>query len=126
MRSTDLLLVLPGLPLLIILAALLGPSIWNIIAIIAVLSWPGFARIIRSQVLTLKERTFIEASRAAGSGVGHIVRKHIVPNVMGLTYVNLSLTVPAGIYTEAALAFLALRNPHVNWCRAFLTHRPLT
>jgi len=116
MRSTDLLLVLPGLPLLIILAALLGPSIWNIIAIIAVLSWPGFARIIRSQVLTLKERTFIEASRAAGSGVGHIVRKHIVPNVMGLTYVNLALTVPAAIVTEAALAFLGLRDPSVySW-----------
>jgi peptide/nickel transport system permease protein len=116
MRTTDLLLVLPSLPLLIILAALLGPSIWNIIAILAILSWPGFARIIRSQVLTLRERSFIEASRAAGSGVGHIIRKHIVPNVMGLTYVNLALTVPSAIVTEAALAFLGLRDPTViSW-----------
>jgi peptide/nickel transport system permease protein len=116
MRTTDLLLVLPSLPLLIVLAALLGPSIWNVIAILALLSWPGFARIIRSQVLTLKERSFIEASKAAGSGVSHIIQKHIVPNVMGLTYVNLALSVPSAIVTEASLAFLGLRDPNlISW-----------
>ncbi|TMI09210.1 ABC transporter permease [Candidatus Bathyarchaeota archaeon] len=116
MRSTDLLLVLPGLPLLIILAALLGPSIWNVIAILALLGWPGFARIIRAQVLSIKERSFIEASKAAGSGVSHVITKHVLPNVMGLTYVNLALSVPTAIVTEASLAFLGLRDPNViSW-----------
>ena len=116
MRSTDLLLVLPGLPLLIILAALLGPSIWNVIAILALLGWPGFARIIRAQVLSIKERSFIEASKAAGSGISHVITKHVLPNVMGLTYVNLALSVPTAIVTEASLAFLGLRDPNViSW-----------
>ena len=116
MRTTDLLLVLPVLPLLIVLAALFGSSIWNVIGILALLGWPGFARVIRSQVLSLKERSFIEASKAAGSGVFHVITKHVVPNVMGLTYVNLALAVPAAIVAEAALSFLGLADPSViSW-----------
>jgi len=118
MRFTDLLLVLPGLPLLIVLAALLGASFWNVILILGLLGWPGFARIIRSQVLTLKERSFIEASRAAGSGMFHIISRHVVPNVMGLTYVNLALSVPTAIVSEAALSFLGLWDPTaISWGR---------
>ena len=118
MRSTDLLLVLPGLPLLIVLAALLGASIWNVIGVLGLLGWPGFARIIRSQVLSLKERAFIEASKAAGSGVSHIITKHVIPNVMGLTYVSLATAVPTAIVSESALAFLGLWDPTViSWGR---------
>ncbi len=118
MRSTDLLLVLPGLPLLIVLAALLGASIWNVIGVLGLLGWPGFARIIRAQVLSLKERSFIEASKAAGGGVSHIITRHVVPNVMSLTYVNIALAVPSAIVSEAALAFLGLWDPTViSWGR---------
>jgi len=116
MRFTDMILVLPGLPLLIVLAALLGASIWNIIILLGFLGWPGFARVIRAQVLTVKERSFIEASKATGSGTGHIITRHIFPNVLGLTYVSLALAVPTAIVTEAALAFLGLRDPGViSW-----------
>ena len=116
MRFTDMVLVLPGLPLLIVLAALLGPSIWNIIIILGFLGWAGFARVIRSQVLSLRERTFIEASKAAGSGTGHIIIRHIFPNVLGLTYVSLALAVPTAIVSEASLAFLGLADPNViSW-----------
>ncbi len=116
MRFTDMILVLPGLPLLIVLAALLGASIWNIIILLGFLGWPGFARVIRAQVLTVKERSFIEASKATGSGTGHIIGRHIFPNVLGLTYVSLALAVPTAIVTEAALAFLGLRDPSViSW-----------
>ena len=116
MRFTDMILVLPGLPLLIVLAALLGASIWNIIILLGFLGWPGFARVIRSQVLTVKERSFIEASKATGSGTGHIITRHIFPNVLGLTYVSLALSVPTAIVTEAALAFLGLRDPSlISW-----------
>jgi len=78
----------------------------------------GFARVIRSQVLTLRERPFIEAARAAGAGNGRILSRHLFPNLIGLTYVNLALSVPGAILTYAALAFLGLGDPTVeSWGR---------
>jgi peptide/nickel transport system permease protein len=120
MRFTDMLLVIPGLPLLIVLVAVLGPSIWNLILIIGFLGWMGFARIVRSQVLTLRERPFVEAAKAAGAGPGRIITRHIFPNIVSLTYVNLALTVPGAILAESALAFLGLSDPSVNsWGHMF-------
>lgn len=116
MRFTDFMLVIPALPLLLVLVGVLGPSLNNIIIIIGFLGWMGFARVIRSQVLSLKERPFIEAAKAAGAGTGRILRNHIFPNVVSLTYVNLALAVPAAILTEAALSFLGLGDPSViSW-----------
>ncbi len=108
MRFTDMMLVIPGLPLLIVLVAVLGPSLWNIIGVLGFLGWMGFARIIRSQVLSLRERPFIEAAKASGAGTGYITTKHIFPNIVSLTYVNLALSVPSAIVGEAALSFLGL------------------
>lgn len=108
MRFTDMMLVIPGLPLLIVLVAVLGPSLWNIIGVLGFLGWMGFARVIRSQVLSLRERPFIEAAKASGAGTGYITMKHIFPNIVSLTYVNLALSVPAAIVGEAALSFLGL------------------
>ena len=122
MRGTDMVLVIPQLPLLLVLVAVLGPSYLNIILVIGFFSWMGFARIIRSQVLTLKERPFVEAAKAAGSGTGRIITRHIFPNIVSLTYVNLALTVPAAIITEAALGFLGLFDPSVpSWGHMFFT-----
>jgi peptide/nickel transport system permease protein len=120
MRFTDMMLVIPGLPLLIVLIAVLGANIWNVIIVIGFLGWMGFARIIRSQVLTLRERPFVEAAKASGAGPGRIITKHIFPNIVSLTYVNLALSVPSAILTEAALAFLGLTDPStVSWGRMF-------
>jgi ABC-type dipeptide/oligopeptide/nickel transport system permease subunit len=116
MRFTDMMLVIPALPLLLVLIRVLGASIVNVIVIIGFLGWMGFARVIRSQVLTLKERPFIEAAKAAGAGTTRIITRHIFPNIVSLTYVNLALTVPAAILTESALAFLGLSDPSVvSW-----------
>lgn len=116
MRFADMLLVIPFLPLLLILIAILGQSIWNIIIIISVLGWMGFSRLVRSQVLSLKERAFIEAARAAGGSTIHITVRHILPNVMGLVYVSLATNVPAAITAEAALSFLGLGDPKImSW-----------
>jgi len=118
MRVADMLLVLPGLPLLIILIAVLGTSLWNIIFIIGVLGWMGFARTVRSQTLSLKERPFVEAAKAVGAGRFHIILKHILPNVVSLIYVSLALSVPTAITLEAALSFLGLFDPSVmSWGR---------
>ncbi len=113
MRLTDIFLVIPFLPLAIVVLFLLTQNaflakslyFW-LVVLFAVLSWPSVARVIRSQVLSLKERGYIEASKALGAGNWHIIRKHIIPNVMGLVYANLALSVPGFILTEAALDFL--------------------
>ena len=108
MRINDMLLVIPGLPLTIILVFVLGQSMINIIIVVGVLGWMGFARTVRSAVLTLKERSFIEAVKSAGGGRGYIIRKHIVPNVFPLIYITLAMSVPSAIVTEAALSWLGL------------------
>lgn len=118
MRLTDMLLVLPGLPLLLVLVAVLGPSIFNLIMVIGFLGWMGFARVVRSQVLSLKERPFVEAAKAVGSGSFHIISRHILPNVVSLAYVSLALAVPGAIISEAALSWLGLYDPYVvSWGR---------
>jgi ABC-type dipeptide/oligopeptide/nickel transport system permease subunit len=118
MRFTDALLVLPTLPLLLVLIAVLGPSMWNLILLIGVLGWMGFARMVRSQVLSLKERPFVEAAQAVGAGNFYIILRHVLPNVMSLAYVTLALSVPNAIISEAALSWLGLFDPTVmSWGR---------
>jgi len=123
MRFTDMLLVIPGLPLLIVLVSVIGDSLGSsrlpvLILVIGFLGWMGFARVVRAQVLSLKERPFVEAARAAGAGTGHITTRHIVPNIVGLIYVNLALAVPGAILAEAALSFLGLGDVTVmSWGR---------
>jgi ABC-type dipeptide/oligopeptide/nickel transport system permease subunit len=118
MRFSDMLLVLPGLPLLMVLILVLGTSINNLIIIIGLLGWMGFARTVRSQTLSLKERPFVEAAKAVGAGRFHIISKHILPNVMSLVYVSLALSVPTAILSEAALSWLGLFDPNVvSWGR---------
>ena len=108
---TDWFLVIPFLPLAIVLAAVLDRSSANIIIVIGVTSWPGTARLVRSQVLTVKQRLFVDRARALGGGRWHIVRRHILPNVGPLILANVTLAVPISILTETTLAFLGLGDP---------------
>jgi len=118
MRFNDALLVIPRLPLLVVLAMVLGQNIWNLIMVIGFLGWMGFSRVVRSQVLSLKERAFIEAAKASGGGKSYIMFQHVVPNVMSLVYVSLALTVPGAILSEASLSWLGLFDPLVmSWGR---------
>ena len=118
MRFNDMILVIPGLPLLIVLVAILSPSILNITLILGFLGWNGFARIVRSQVLSLRERPFIEAAKASGPGTSHVLVRHIIPNIIALIYVTLALSVPGAILSEAGLSFLGLYDPTVaSWGR---------
>ncbi|MBS7618960.1 ABC transporter permease, partial [Candidatus Bathyarchaeota archaeon] len=108
MRFTDMVLSLPDLALMIVLIAYGGRSIWNIILVIAIVSWTNTARMVRSQVLSLKERSFVEAAKAIGSGNTHIILRHILPNVMSIILPLTIMSVVWGILTEAGLAFLGL------------------
>jgi peptide/nickel transport system permease protein len=124
MRFNDFLLVIPFLPFILVILIIVELShavAWAnteliIIVLLGVLSWNGIARVIRSQVMTVKHRLFVEASRGLGASDRHIIYKHILPNVMGLVYANLALTVPGAILTEAALSFLGFGDPSVvSW-----------
>ena len=86
--------MIPFLPLAIVLAAVLGPSVQNIILVIGITSWPATARVIRAQVLTLKERLYVDRSRALGASNRHLMARHILPNVAPLILANTTLTVP--------------------------------
>ena len=108
MRATDVVLVLPLLPLLIILAAVLGASITSIILVIALLAWPGTARVIRSQVLSLKERPYIQSAKVTGASHLRIMFRHIFPNVLPLVFLYMTFAVSGAIFLEAALSFLGL------------------
>ena len=116
MRITEWFLVIPFLPLAIALAAILGPSIENIILVIGITSWPSTARLIQAQVLTLRERAYVDRSRALGATDWHVMTRHIVPNAFPLILANTTLTVPVVILTEATLSFLGLGDPsNASW-----------
>jgi len=111
MRVTEWFLVIPFLPLAIVLAAILGPSVKNIILVIGITSWPSTARLISAQVLTLRQRDYVDRSRALGASNWHLMTRHIVPNVSPLILANTTLTVPIVILSEATLSFLGLGDP---------------
>jgi peptide/nickel transport system permease protein len=109
-------LVLPTLPLMIVLTRLLSPSLFVLIMVIGLTSWAGTGRIVRAQVLTLRERAFVERARALGAGDGYIIRTHILPNTLPLIFANTVLIVAVAILSEAALAFLGLGDPNsISW-----------
>jgi peptide/nickel transport system permease protein len=116
MRIVDFFMMLPELPLMIVLAAVLGPSMWNIILVVTLVSWPTTARVVRSQVLSLKERPFVEASRCIGAGSLRLMFGEILPNVVPLMFAQAVIMVTEAIYAEAVLSFLGLGDPtSISW-----------
>lgn len=116
MGLTNVFLVIPDLPLYVVLVALLGPSIWNIILAIAVIGWTGTARLVYAQVLTLKQRQFVTRARAIGASHAYIMRRHVLPLVLPIILAQNALVIAVAILSESGLAFLGLGDPSlISW-----------
>ncbi|MFF1968107.1 ABC transporter permease [Streptomyces sp. NPDC058232] len=114
MRVTDWFLVMPTLVLAIALATVMDRSIWTVILAIGVTTWPTTARLVRAQTLAVESRPYIERARALGGGHGHIMARHVLPNVMPLVLAQTTLVISSAILTEATLAFLGLGDPTIT------------
>jgi peptide/nickel transport system permease protein len=118
MRVTDFFIIIPTLPVMMILSAILNPSLGITVFVIALFAWPGPARIIRSQVLVEKEKAYVEAAKAAGAGDVYLVFRHVFPNVLTIVFVQLATGVSGAILAEAGLSFLGLTPQNlVSWGR---------
>jgi peptide/nickel transport system permease protein len=116
MRLTDIVFGIPFLPFAVVLVALLRPSIWNIILTISCLLWRTTARVIRSQVLSLRERPFVRAARVAGASDLRIMYVHLLPNVMPMSLLYVAFGVAWAVLAEASLSFLGFGDPRmVSW-----------
>ncbi len=117
MRVTDMVMAFPSLVMIITIAAVLGPSIYNTMLIIGVLSWPGTARLVRGQFLSFREQQFVLAARATGVPPYQIVLRHLLPNVVGTVTVAATFGMANAILQEASLSFLGLgvQAPTPSW-----------
>ncbi len=117
MRVTDIFLAFPGILLAIAVMAILGPSLNNVIIALSIMGWTGFARLVRGQVLSLREREFVLAARSLGASDLRIVVFHILPNVVAPVTVEATFGVASAIIAEAGLSFLGLgvQPPTPSW-----------
>jgi len=116
MRVTEIFQIIPMFFLAMVLVVIFGPTIWNVILVLAILAWPGTARITRAEFLSLKEQTFVEAARATGVGTRTIIINEILPNALPPIIVNVTLTAARAILVEAGLTFLGLGDPNLmSW-----------
>lgn len=111
MRVTDAWLALPAIVFAIFLAAMIGPSMWNIVVILGAVYWTRYARVIRGEVLTLREREYVKLAEIAGASKLRVIKRHILPNVLNTAMVLASLTVGVVIIAEASLSFLGVGVP---------------
>lgn len=117
MRVTDVFMAFPGILLAIALVAVLGPALRHVVLALVVIGWVGYARLVRAQVLQVREQEFVTAARAAGTRASVILVKHILPNVLPMLLVQASLGMAAAILAEAGLSFLGLgiQPPTPSW-----------
>jgi len=111
MRVADYFLAIPDVPLMIVIAAIWGPSLFHIIIVIGILLWASTARVIRAQVKSVRERVYVRRARSLGAGHARIVFRHVVPQIMPLLVANTVLTIAVAIFDETALSFLGLGDP---------------
>jgi dipeptide transport system permease protein len=111
MRIAEVLYGIPYLLMVILLMVVMDQGLWTLIIAMTITGWIPMARLVRGQVLQLKELEFVQAAKALGASTGWILKKHLIPNTMGPILVNVTLTVPQAIFSEATLSFLGLGIP---------------
>jgi peptide/nickel transport system permease protein len=111
MRLIDIIMVLPDFPVMMVLSAFLGPSLINIVLVLALFSWVAPARIVRSQILALKKQYYIKSAVSYGAGVWYLIRRHFIPETLPLIAVNMIRLTGRAIVAEAGLSFLGLGDP---------------
>ncbi len=116
-RLTDTVMCFPPLIIIIAAVSIIGPSIWNVMLIIGLLTWTGTCRLVRGQILSIREREFVEAARAAGASDARLIVRHVLPNTLAPVIVSATFGVAAAILTEAGLSFLGLgvQPPTPSW-----------
>jgi peptide/nickel transport system permease protein len=111
MRITDVVMCFPLLIIIITVVALIGPSLYNIMAVIGLIAWPSICRLVRGQFLSLREQEFITAARCLGVPSGRIIWRHLLPNCVGPITVAATFGMAGAVLTEASLSFLGLGVP---------------
>jgi peptide/nickel transport system permease protein len=111
MRITDYFIAIPDVPLMIVVAAIWGPSLFHIVMVIGLLLWTSTARVIRAQVKSVRERVYVQRARSIGAGHMRIIFRHVLPQIAPLLIANTVLTIAVAIFDETALAFLGLGDP---------------
>lgn len=107
-QAIDFFIALPGLVLALIITAMIGPTLLNLVIVLGVVSWPAMARLVRGQVLNIRELAFIEAAEALGSSPWRVIAWHVWPNIMRVVFAQFAVSVSAAIFTSASLSFLGL------------------
>jgi dipeptide transport system permease protein len=117
MRFVEILYGLPYLLVVILVMVVIGPGLTTIILALSITGWVGMARIVRGQVLQIKNYEFVLASKTFGTSAARIIRKNLLPNTMGPIIVQMTLTIPSAIFAEAFLSFIGLgiQAPHASW-----------
>lgn len=122
MRIVDIMVVMPELPMIIVLSAFFGPSLFNIILVITLFSWTRPARVVRSQVLMLKEMEYIKSAESYGAGALYLIKKHFLPEIFPLLAVSIIKIFSRAIVMEAGLSFLGLGDPTSKSWGLILNH----
>jgi len=118
MRTVDVLLSIPVLPILMVIVGIWGKGLWQLVIILGLFSWMGTARTVRSLALSLRESCYVENLRSIGASPWYILYRHLLPEAMPVLLATISLGVPGAILAEAGLSFLGLSDPRViSWGR---------
>lgn len=121
----NIFMMLPALFLILLIIALFGNSILNVMVVIGIISWPGNAKLMRAQALSLRERTFVKSAIAVGESKGQILMKYIIPNGIFPVIANTTLGMSGAILTEASLSFLGLGDPTtISWGQMIYSGKP--
>ena len=116
MRAADVAFGIPFIPFIIVISAFFDPSVWNVVIAMSALLWRDSSRVIRSQVLVIKEQAFVSAARVSGAGGLRIIFLHIAPSILPLSFLYGTLAIGWAILTEAAVSFLGFSDPeNISW-----------